>query len=686
MKKAVLFFCLSASIAVGAQQQSEKEKEIEEVVVSGNTFEQKAKEVPIPIKIIDKKQIQQSGSVRLSDILAEQTGLIITPNHGTSLQMQGMTGEYTLILINGEPMVGRTAGTLDLSRITVNNIKRIEIIKGPSSSLYGSDALAGVVNIITETATKDSGSLSLRYGTNTNIDFGGDINIRRDKFSVNLSANRYSSEGYNLNSGADSYGKTVNPFENFTYSTNINYTPNNKWKFGLYARYYYDDQDGKMMSQGQKVDGYSKNKDYNIAPQATWTPNDKVTSRLRLYMSASNNDSQYKFVDNGQVMDETFFRERYAKAENFTDIKWSSKWQTTLGAGIIYQDIEANRYNERKSSHQAYGLGQIAYTPMQGWNIQAGFRYDNNNVFGSQFSPKLATDIQIFKFLSLQASAGRGFKAPDFRQLYLNFTNNLVGYSVLGTQEVGVELAKMIAQGVVKQENVLVDLARISQLKPESSWAYNFGATLKPVKGVVAKVNIFRNDIENLIQTIPIARKENGQQVFSYMNFNKVFTQGIETELSVKFLNNFTFSGGYQYLEAKDKDVLDRIKAGELGGNNDRGNFIILGPGDYYGIPGRSKHTFNAKLFYEDKNGWFFNARGIYRGEYGFADKDGNGIINNKSEMAPGYFLLNASLGKRIADHYHISIGSDNITNFKNTQFNPEFAGRLLWINLRITY
>jgi outer membrane receptor for ferrienterochelin and colicins len=77
MKKAVLFFCLSASIAVGAQQQSEKEKEIEEVVVSGNTFEQKVKEVPIPIKVIDKKQIQQSGSVRLSDILQSKRVLLL---------------------------------------------------------------------------------------------------------------------------------------------------------------------------------------------------------------------------------------------------------------------------------------------------------------------------------------------------------------------------------------------------------------------------------------------------------------------------------------------------------------------------------------------------------------------------------------------------------------------------------
>ena len=91
-------------------------------------------------------------------------------------------------------------------------------------------------------------------------------------------------------------------------------------------------------------------------------------------------------------------------------------------------------------------------------------------------------------------------------------------------------------------------------------------------------MNIFRNDIDNLIQTVLIARKENGQSVFSYQNFNKVFTQGIETELSVSFLNNFTLAGGYQYLEAKDKDVLDRIKAGQLGGNNDRGNYIILYP------------------------------------------------------------------------------------------------------------
>ncbi|NAW52279.1 TonB-dependent receptor [Elizabethkingia argentiflava] len=682
IKSTVSLLALMGALMLEGQQL--KDREIEEVVISASTFEQKAKEVPIPIKIIEKKQIQQSGSVRLSDILAEQTGLVIIPNHGAGVQVQGMTGEYSLILINGQPLVGRTAGTLDLSRITVHNIKRIEIIKGPSSALYGSDALAGVINIITETPLRDASDLNVRYGSYTTVDIGGGINIHRKKISLNLSANRYSSAGYKLNPDADQYGQTVNPFENYTYSTNINFKPNSHWELGLYTRYYYENLGGKMLIQGGKVDGYSKNQDYNIIPQATWRPNDKVTSRLGLYMSASNNDSQYKFVNSGQLVDETFFREHYNKVESFTDIRWNKRWKSTLGMGIVQQQIEASRYNNKKTSHQLYALGQLAYTPMKSWKILAGFRYDDNSIFGPQFNPKLATEIGVSKFLNLQASIGRGFKAPDFRQLYLNFTNSLIGYSVLGTQEVALQLEKMQKQGLIAQ--ILVSPSKIGVLEPESSWSYNVGANMTPIRGTTLKVNAFRNDIQNLIQTLPIARKNNGQNVFSYQNFAKVFTQGVETELWVKLSRSFTLVGGYQYLEAKDKDIQNRIKAGEVFGINDHGNVIRLKSRDYFGIQGRSKHSFNAKLFYEDKKGWFFNIRGLYRGQYGFADKDGNGIINNKSELAPSYFILNTVLGKKIATHYHLSIGSDNLLNFKNIQYNPEYAGRILWINFKIIY
>ncbi|QCX53081.1 TonB-dependent siderophore receptor [Elizabethkingia sp. JS20170427COW] len=681
MKQAVCFFTLSFSFWLSAQHIA-TEKDIEEVVVSGNTFEQKAKEVPIPIKVIDKKQIAQSGSMRLSDILAEQTGLVLIENHGVGVQMQGMSSEYTLILLNGEPLMGRTAGTLDLSRISVNNIKRIEIIKGSSSSLYGSDALAGVINIITEDPNSNSGELKVRYGTNTTIDVGGYANWVKNKFSANVSADRYSSEGYAL--GDDLYNKTVSPFENYTYSARLRYKPNTHWDFSIYSRLYTENLYNQTIYEDQKVNGKTISKDFNLSPQIAWTPNDKLTSSLRFYMTSYKNDSHLKFLDTQEVFDDTFYKERYYKVENFTEYKWKPNLKFTLGAGGIYQEIEANRYNDKKTAHQFYGLAQVAYNPYSIWKILAGVRYDYNSIYGDQFNPKLATEVAVTPYLDIHASVGRGFKAPDFRQLYLNFSNSLVGYSVLGTQELEVELQKLIDQGQI--DAVLINPSTIKNLKAESSWAYNAGLTLKPVKGFNVKLNAFRNDIENLIQTVVVARKVNGQSLYSYQNFDRVFTQGIEAEASLKFLRNFRLSAGYQYLEAKEKDKVNEIKAGQIYGYDDRGEVIKIKAKDYFGLPNRSKHTFNAKIFYENIKGWNFNIRGIYRGEYGFADMDGNGIINNKSEMAPGYFTMNAAIGKKFSGRYQLTIGAANLFDYKKPAYTPEFYGRLLWASFKITY
>merc|ERR1712224_608011 len=104
------------------------------------------------------------NSIRLNDILNEQTGLVTIPDFGggEGIQLQGLDSQYTLILVDGVPLVGRSAGTLDISRVTVGNIKQIEVVKGASSSLYGNDALGGVINIITEQP---------KYGLKGNINY-----------------------------------------------------------------------------------------------------------------------------------------------------------------------------------------------------------------------------------------------------------------------------------------------------------------------------------------------------------------------------------------------------------------------------------------------------------------------------------------------------------------------------------
>jgi outer membrane receptor for ferrienterochelin and colicins len=138
----------------------------------------------------------------LDEILSEQTGIVTVADESgfEGVQIQGTSSDYILILIDGLPLVGRSAGNFDLSRFTVGNIKQIELVKGPSSSLYGSEA-GGGINIITEKPkTKDlQGDISYRLGTFVQQDINLDIKQRFKKLRYGFFANRFSSEGYDLN-------------------------------------------------------------------------------------------------------------------------------------------------------------------------------------------------------------------------------------------------------------------------------------------------------------------------------------------------------------------------------------------------------------------------------------------------------------------------------------------------------
>lgn len=673
-----------SSMMIGQQMKKDTIRDIQEVVLSGNTFTQKAKDVPIPIKIVGKKEVERVGSLRLSDILREQTGLVMINDHGMGLQMQGLSSEYTTILINGEPMLGRMAGTLSLDRINITNVKQIEIVKGPSSSLFGSDALAGVINIITNDPQKDYKTLSLRAGTNTNLDFNGAVGLVRKKIFVDISANRYSSEGYGFYK--DRYLQTVNPFESNTYSARVKYNVIPKLDFEIISRFNHNLTDVKSQNQsGIKYKGKAETNDYNIAPRFTWRPNENITSAFRFYMSGFLNNSFSKREDTSELIAETIYREHYYKGENFTDIKWKDNLQTTLGVGGIIQGVESTTlYEDTKWVNQYYGLAQISYNPIKNWNIVLGGRYDYNTAFGSQFNPKLAMDYKLGKWLTLRTSVGRGFKAPDFRQLYINFTNVNVGYSVLGAKELRTIYQQMKDRGEIAE--TYNNPEEIEELKSERSWAYNFGVEIRPYSKLKLGANLFRNNIDNLIGTITVARKNNDRSLYSYTNLQKIYTQGIETEFSWFFTDNFELSGGYQYLEAKNQDILDKIKRKELIGKNDNNQTIRIKEKNYYGIQNRSKHTFNAKLFYQNNKGTFANFRAIYRGPHGYRDTDSNGIINNKSELTPGYLIMNTSLGQTFAKKYTLQVGVDNIANYKKPEFYPEFAGRLFWVNMKVDF
>src|SRR4030095_14686971 len=167
--------------------------------------------------------------------------------------------------------------------------------------------------------------------------------------------------------------------------------------------------------------------------------------------------------------------------------------------------------------------------------------------FAAAFSPKLATRYAISKKFIVNASIGRGFKAPDFRQLYLNFTNNAAaGYSVYG----GIDATRIITQ---QQSKGLIaelkeDFYKLKTLKPEFSTGINVGGTYQPFKDLSINLNFFRNDIEELIDVRQVATKTNGAQVYSYINIKRGFTQGGEVEINWQPVNHLQITSGYQHL------------------------------------------------------------------------------------------------------------------------------------------
>jgi outer membrane receptor for ferrienterochelin and colicins len=672
-----------------------RERELTEVVVTATRSERPMGALPLPVTVIGQKQIQQMGSLRLNDVLREQTGLAIVSDHGQGIQIQGFGPDYTLILLDGEPLVGRTAGTLDLTRLAIGNIKQIEIVKGPSSSLYGSEALAGVINIITNGTDGASthGSISARYGTNRTSDITTDISHRFGKLSIYAFGNRYQSAGYSL---SETGSQTVAPFTNYTGSGRVTYSMSPRLTLSVSGRYFSEQQNNTFtLSTSQTVAGLGSVCEYSLNPVLTHRLNKGLKLTYRYYRTGYETQTDLRYTATANEYDASFFRQTFDRPELVAERIFSPKHIVTVGAGLILESVEATRYTDRKQFQTRYGFMQYEWMPSPRLTFIAGGRYDAHSQYAGQFSPKLSGRYELNPLVALRGSVGVGFKAPDFRQLYLNFDNAVAGYSVFGTQELAAGLARLQQQKQIAE--VLLDPASLNSIRAESSVAWNLGAVLDFQRASLGKkyelpvqlsVNLFRNDISNLIETQVVARKTNGQNVFSYNNLSRVFTQGAEVDgsyrLTVGTGGRLTISTGYQYLIAKDKSVVAAIEAGTVFRRNPETLVSErVRSGEYGGLLNRSRSMTNVKLFYEHpKTGWSASLRGIYRGRYGFADRDGNLILDADNEYVSGYATWNLSAAKTWKT-LTLQSGIDNLTGYTDPQFIPTLAGRLCYTSLR---
>jgi outer membrane receptor for ferrienterochelin and colicins len=242
----------------------------------------------------------------------------------------------------------------------------------------------------------------------------------------------------------------------------------------------------------------------------------------------------------------------------------------------------------------------------------------------------------------------------------------------------------MQQQGELEAGSDITSLLNNKKLLPETSRGMHFGVRYHQGRWHVES-GIFRNDIANLIDVylLPI-RKIGNRPLFSYQNINRIFTQGIETDISYTLTKTITLTAGYQYLEAKDKDVLEKIRAGKLY-RRDPVTFRTsqVKESEYFGLNNRSRHQVNAKITWNhEKSRWGVFLRCVYRGAYGFEDNNGNGIADDERELVKGFMMMNLTAAKTFRQVWSIQAGVDNMLNHTNVLQMPNLAGRIYFINI----
>ncbi len=648
-----------------------------EVVVTATKTERRLSNVAVPVSIISQKKIQQAGSLRLNDILQEQTGIYLTSGFGTGVQMQGLSPDYTLILIDGEPLVGRTAGVLDLNRITVGNIKQIEIVKGPSSSLYGSEAMAGVINIITDKPNKTTLKASARYGSYNTSDLNLSGSFRKNKLAYQGFVNGYATDGFSIR--PNSVERSIAPIKRFTMQHNLNYyfSPKTNASFNFRTN---DEKIINIISVTNNglvttSNGVEKNKDYNTTFQLAHRFNSHLKNTSRIY--GTQYESTQNLLTSNGVPYTDYFKQQFGRIENQTDYTINDVIELNAGVGYTIETANSSRYDKTESTKKnqiGYAFLQSEWRPLPQLTLIAGARFDNNELYAAAFSPKLAMQYKVSKSFHLKASIGRGFKAPDFRQLYLNFTNAAAGgYSVFGTVEAQKIITQLNSIGqIASLEN---DFYKLGELKPEFSTGINIGGSFKPNNELDLTFNFFRNNIENLIDSRLVAYRTGGSQIFSYLNLKNAFTQGIETDIHYKVFNSFNVNAGYQFLLTGDKDEIKRIEDGKVYTRDANGFSRLMQRNEYVGLPNRSKHMANLKLQYE-KNSAFANIRLIYRSKWVVTDTDGNGLFNSNDAFAKGFVQINTAVGKTFAKTLSLQIGVNNLLDYSDVSNLPNMPGR----------
>lgn len=605
-----------ATVHAAAAQAGGEATDFSTIVVTATATERNLADVPASMTVITREELQQRPVLDLSDALRGTPGVTLSGVGMTrrGIRIRGMDSEYTLVLVNGKRINAASDAIahadFDLGWVPVEAIERIEVVRGPMSSLYGSEALGGVVNIITRQATDEwKGSLTFNGGV-VDGHLGGDTyqagvyaggpliagklglsfygeTRRKDASTDPLDERISEQEGRRADSGNLVLSWTPAEGQRVDFS---HLEGNEKrWRNVLQAGaapYVYETIDRIDRSQS------------SLSYRGQWLWGETGLRAYRSALDRTNTRSRGTATGPQQLTEDT--------VDGHASLWLGERHRFTVGGEWRREqldDLTVNTAGHDETVMRSFFLqDEIELAP--DWSLVVGNRSDHHQQFGWHQSPRAYTVYRVNDHVALKGGVGSGFKAPSLKQLS-------PGYSAVGG-------------------GGLFTIYGNPDLRPETVTTYELGADWRGQDWSLA-ATAFQNDLEDLIQTLCVADCGiRGREVRNYINVAQARLRGVELTGRTTLPAGFSLDANYTWLQARDRVT---------------------------GLPlvERPRHSGATTLKWE-----YARFRTALRGEYKGTQRQTSGAFQVD---LPAYTLWSLDLGYRITDRVSVRAGVENLGN-----------------------
>jgi len=500
-----------------------------EFVVTAQFKPEKADKSIYKIDVINSRQIERKAATNLTDLLSTESNMRLSQGGvlGTSLSLQGLSGENVKFLVDGVPVVGRLNGNIDLNQLNLYNVDHVEIIEGPMSVIYGSNAIAGVVNIITkENKNSDLTAFANAYLESVgvyNFNAGSSIRRKNSQFSLDLSRNFF--DGYT----------TVDTVRSLQWKPRLQYNAD--------AYYLYSGGKTRIKLSIQFFDEIIQDKG-NLQKPYYETAIDNTFKTIR---QTSKAEYSYTISNNRQVSMVGAFstynrkREVYQNDLTIPENKLAGGDTTSVGSFLLRTWYNRN-YSNQKLNYQVgfdgnleinegerieggtqqigdyAGFFSMKYDPSKKFTLQPGARFTYNTKYKAPIVYSLNVKYSPTSNTSVRATYARGFRAPSIKELYLDFVD--INHNLHGNPDLKAEYS----------HNVNLNFS----YNRETSNAY-----------LNCELGLFYNYVDNTIWLFQVG---NDITTYTYGNVAKFISKGIQANGTVNFYPKLTLKGGISHV------------------------------------------------------------------------------------------------------------------------------------------